>query len=149
MKGANPYLNFKGNTYEAFTWYRSVFGGDFVGVTRFRDLPGNPMGVAEADLDRIANIGLPLGNGTTLMATDTLDGWPDPTPGNNFYIHIAAENAEEADRIFAGLCDGGAVEMELQRTAWAEKYGSCRDRFGVQWMVDYTGDVHYEHPANS
>jgi PhnB protein len=147
MKGANPYLNFPGNTYEAFTFYRSVFGGDFIGVTRFGDLPGNPMGVPDKDLDKIANIGLPLGNGNMLMATDALDSWPEVRRGNNFYIHVEADSGEEAERIFSGLGEGGRVEMPLQRTEWAEQYGTLEDRFGVQWMVGYTGSVDYTHPA--
>ncbi|MGH7564057.1 MAG: hypothetical protein ACREK5_06510 [Gemmatimonadota bacterium] len=73
MKTANPYLNFNGNTEEAFTFYKSVFGGEFVAVIRFRDFGDNPMGVPEADLDKIAHIALPLGPNNMLMATDTLD----------------------------------------------------------------------------
>lgn len=147
MKAINPYLNFRGNTLEAFTFYKSVFGGDFVGVTRFRDFPDNPMGIPDKDLDRIANIGLPLGNGTTLMATDTLDSWPELKVGNNFYIHLSADSADEAVRIFDALSKDGMIEMPLRQTEWAEMFGTCRDTFGVQWMVDFTGSVRYDHPS--
>ena len=144
MKVANPYLNFPGNTEEAFEFYRSVFGGEFTNVTRFRDFGENTMGIAEKDLDGIANIGLPIGNGNILMATDTVEGFGKPLmPGNNFYVALETDTAEEAENIFGKLVDGGAVEMPLQQVQWAEKYGSLTDRFGVQWMVMYTGDVQF------
>ena len=144
MKVANPYLNFAGNTEEAFEFYRSIFGGEFTNVTRFRDMGGNDMGLADEELDGIANIGLPIGNGNVLMATDTVEAFGKPlNTGNNFYIALEADTAEEAETVFGKLADGGVVEMPLQQVAWAEKYGSLTDRFGVQWMVMYTGDVKF------
>ena len=137
MKSANPYLNFNGNTEEAFTFYRSVFGGELAAVLRFRDFGDNTMGIAEADLDKIAHIALPLGGGTVLMATDSLESWPTPFErGNNFYITLEPDSGEEADRLFTALANGGGVEMPLDRTEWAEKYGTCVDKFGVQWMIN-------------
>lgn len=142
MKSASPYLNFKGNTEEAFNFYKSVFGGEFLAVLRFRDFAGNAMGVREADLDRIAHIALPLGPHAMLMATDVVEGMPTGfTVGNNVYIHLEPETADEADRLFSALSGGGSVEMPLQQTPWAEKYGSLTDKFGVQWMVNYAGSV--------
>jgi PhnB protein len=144
MRVANPYLNFDGNTEEAFNFYRSVFGGELLGLLRFRDFADNAMGVPEQDLDRIAHVALPLGEGNILMGTDVVSSFPKPlNVGNNFYIHVEAESGDEADRLFAALAEGGQVEMELQGTEWAEKYGSCVDRFGVQWMVSHTGDVQF------
>ena len=143
MKTANPYLNFAGNTEEAFTFYRSVFGGEFLSVLRFRDFGDNPMGVPEHELDRIAHVALPLGEGNLLMGTDVLEGWPQLTVGNNLYVSLEAESGEEAERLFDGLSAGGRSEMPLQRTEWAEKYGTCTDRYGVQWMVMYTGSVQF------
>lgn len=144
MKSANPYLNFEGNTEEAFAFYRSVFGGDFLGVIRFRDFHGQAMGIAEADLDKIAHIALPLGPNNTLMGTDVLPSMPTKLQaGNNFYIMLQAESAAEAEQLFGALSAGGAVEMPLQQTEWAEQYGVCRDRFGIQWMIDYTGNVQF------
>lgn len=139
----NPYLNFPGNTEEAFNFYKSVFGGDFVSVTRFRDFGENGMGVPEDELDKIANIGLPLGKDTILMATDAVSGWQPFVAGNNFYIALDVDSAEEAERLFGALSEGGQTEMALQPTEWAEKYGSCVDRFGTRWMVMYTGDVRF------
>jgi PhnB protein len=144
MKMAHPYLNFPGNTEEAFTFYRSVFGGDFVAVLRFRDFPGNDMEVPDDELDRIAHIALPLGGDTMLMGTDVVSSMPvELTVGNNFYITIEPDSAEEAERLFDALSAGGRIEMPLQQTAWAEKHGSCADRYGVQWMLDYTGSVDF------
>ena len=143
MKAANPYLNFKGNTLEAFEFYRSVFGGEFQAVLRFRDFADNGMGVAEKDLDKIAHVALPLGSGL-LMGTDVVDGMPGNfTVGTNVYIALEPDSAEEADRLFNGLGAGGQVQMPLQATEWAEKYGSLVDRFGVQWMVSYAGSVKF------
>jgi PhnB protein len=144
MKAANPYLNFAGNTEEAFTFYRSVFGGEFAAVIRFRDFPDNSMGAPEADLDKIAHIALPLGPHNMLMATDALESFPGTfTPGNNFYITLEPESLEEAERLFEALSAEGRVEMPLQRTDWAESYGSFEDRFGTRWMVSYTGSVQF------
>lgn len=144
MKAANPYLNFKGNTEEAFNFYRSVFGGEFLGVVRFRDFADNSMGVAEADLDKIANIALPLGPHNVLMATDAVDSFPEEfVQGNNFSITLELDSEEEADRLFNALSSGGEVGMPLQQTEWAEKYGYCTDKFGVQWMLNYTGKVEF------
>jgi PhnB protein len=155
MKAANPYLNFNGNTEEAFEHYRSIVGGELLAVVRFRDFEpaegeATPemgkemqgMTVAAQDRDKIAHIALPLGDGNILMGTDALESMGKPlTVGNNFYIALEAESEEEADRLFDALADGGSVEMALQRTEWAEKYGSCVDKYGVQWMVSYTGEV--------
>jgi PhnB protein len=142
IRSADPYLNFPGNTEEAFHFYRSVFGGEFSGVVRFRDVGDNEMGVAEEELDRIAHISLPLGSGGTLMGTDVVGAWMDGfVVGTNSYIHLEVDGPSEAHGIFAALSEGGLVQMPLMRTEWAELYGSVRDRFGVQWMVSYTGSV--------
>jgi PhnB protein len=142
MKGANPYLNFPGNTEEAFNFYRQVLGGEFLGVLRYRDFGDNAMNVPEDELDKIAHIALPLGGENMLMATDTLKS-QSLTPGNNFYIHLETDGPEEARRVFDGMAEGGRVEMPLEKVEWAELYGMCADRFGVQWMISYTGDAHF------
>lgn len=144
MKVVNPYLNFHGNTGEAFTFYKSVFGGEFLQVLRFRDFPDNSMGVSEADLDKIAHIALPLGPHNILMGTDYVDSLPQAfNAGNNFSLTIESETGEEAEGIFEALSAGGEVEMPLGQTEWAEKYGICKDKFGVQWMVNYEGSVQF------
>lgn len=143
MQAVSPYLNFKGNTEEAFRLYRSVFGGDFAMLVRFKDF-GDAMGVPASDADRIAHISLPLGNGAMLMGTDVVGPRGDSlTVGNNFYVMLSPDSSEEAVRLFGGLAAGGRVEMPLQRTEWAEQYGSCVDKFGVQWMISYAGNVRF------
>jgi PhnB protein len=140
MKRVNPYLNFPGNTEEAFNFYRSVFGGELA-ITRFRDLEGNPMAVPDHELDRIANVELQIGAGSALMGTDVLESWSPVTFGNNSFILLETDSRDEAERLFGSLSDGGKLDMELQPTPWAELYGIASDRFGVQWMVMYTGSV--------
>jgi PhnB protein len=142
IRAVNPYLNFEGNTEEAFEFYRSVFGGEFAGLIRFRDFPGNPMGVPDEELDRIAHMALPLGEGNLLMGTDIICAWADDFKmGNHSHIHLDVASAGEAERLFGALGEGGHATMPLQRTEWAELYGNLVDRFGVQWMVSYTGSV--------
>lgn len=144
MKAVNPYLNFDGNAEEAFDFYRSVFGGEFIGVHRFREFSNSGMPVAEEDLDKIGHIALPLGPNTILMGSDILRSQGHRlTQGNSSYLTIEAESGPEADRLFNALSAGGEVEMPLGRTEWAERFGSCIDRYGVRWMVDYTGSVQF------
>lgn len=144
MQFVAPYLNFKGNAEEALEFYRSVFGGEYTGIMRFRDFGDDAMGVSEADRDKIAHVSLPLVEGVGLMASDVVGPQADAfNPGNNVYIYLEADSAEEADRLFSALSEGGTVEMPLQSTVWAEKYGSCVDRFRVQWRVSFTGNVQF------
>ena len=143
MKSVNPYLNFPGNTEEAFGFYKSVFGCGFAMVARFRDL-GPDSGVPEQALDKIMDISLPLGQDTMLMATDAMETMRQPlNAGNNCSISLETESANEAETLFGRLSDGGTIDMPLEKTEWAEKFGACTDRFGVQWMLNYTGDVQF------
>ena len=145
MKFVTQYLNFNGNAEEAFELYRSVFGGEFTGVLRFRDFGSDAgMDVPEADLDKIAHISMPLPGSVDLMASDVIGEQAAAfVAGTNVYIYLETDSADEADRLFTGLSEGGVAEMPLQPTAWAEKAGSCVDRFGIQWMITYTGDVEF------
>jgi PhnB protein len=136
MTAVNPYLNFNGNTEEAFNFYKSVFGGEFLAVMRFKDNPqcGD---ISEADKERIMHIALPIGNGNALMATDSLESLGQKlTVGNNFYIALSPESKEDAERLFNGLSKGGKIEMPLQDMFWGAYFGSFTDKFGVQWMVN-------------
>ena len=142
VQAVNPYLNFAGNTLQAFEFYRSVFGGDFPMVLRFRDFPDN-MGAPEAEGDKIAHIALPIGP-AMLMGTDVIgEHVASFKIGNNGYIVLQPDDAAEARRLFEGLSAGGRIEMPLQATEWAEQYGILADRFGVQWMVNYEGEVKF------
>jgi PhnB protein len=154
IRSANPYLNFPGNTEEAFNFYRSVFGGELTPIVRFRDLGENHMGIPEEQLDLVAHVSLPLGTGQMLMGTDVVGSQSGATSpeyanawqkgfvvGTNYYTLLEVESAAAAEQIFEALSSGGTEEMPLMATEWSEKYGSCRDRYGVQWMVSYTGNV--------
>lgn len=144
MQFMTVYLNFNGDAEEAFAFYRTVFGGEFDGMLRFRDFGEDAMGVPEADREKIAHVSLPLSGGVGLMGSDVAGEQADGfVAGNNVYIYLEAESAAEAERIFEGLSEGGTVEMPLQSTEWAEKYASLVDRFGVPWIVSFTGDVQF------
>ena len=137
MTAVNPYLNFMGNTEEAFTFYKSVFGGEFSALQRFKDTPEAEK-VSAADREKIMHISLPIGKGVTLMATDALESMGQKLEvGNNFSLSIDAESRAEADRLFDGLSKGGKVEMPMQKTFWGSYFGMIEDKFGIQWMVSY------------
>ena len=137
MAAINPYLNFNGNTEEAFNFYKSVFGGEFAALMRFKDNAECGQ-IAESDKERIMHVALPIGNGNVLMGTDSLESLGQKlTVGNNFYICLSPESKDEAERLFNGLAAGGKIEMPLQDMFWGAYYGSLADKFGVQWMVNY------------
>jgi PhnB protein len=137
MATVNPYLNFNGNTEEAFNFYKSVFGGEFITLQRFKDTPGCE-NVAESDRGKIMHIALPIGNGNILMATDALDSMGHSlTPGNNISLSLNVDSEEEASRLFNGLSAGGQVTMPLDKAFWGAYFGICTDKFGIQWMVNY------------
>lgn len=132
----NPYLNFAGNTEEAFNFYKSVLGGEFQMLQRFSDTPdGNKL--PEETRNMIMHIALPIG-GNVLMGTDAPESMGFKVNfGNNSYLCICPENREEADRVFNGLAAGGTVSMPLQDMFWGAYWGSLTDKFGVQWMINY------------
>jgi PhnB protein len=138
MASINPYLNFNGNTEEAFQFYKSVFGGEFSALMRFKDTPEADK-VAPGDRDKIMHVALPLGNGNVLMASDAPDSMGQKHKvGNNFYLYVEAGSKEEADMLFSRLSPAGKVEMPMQKTFWGAYFGMLADKFGVQWMVNYT-----------
>lgn len=146
MIGANFYLNFNGDTEEAFRFYQSVFGGELT-IVRFRDfkeMPGVDQ-LSEEDRNKIGHCSLPLYE-NILMGTDALESFGQSvTFGNNFHITVEPESADDARRLFSALSEGGEVEMELDGpTEWAELFGSCCDKFGVRWMINYTGSVEFK-----
>lgn len=139
MATMNPYLNFNGNTEEAFNFYKSVFGGEFAMVMRFKDEPNcGEAAIAEETKNKIMHIALPIGKGNILMATDALESMGQKLHiGNNFYISISAESKEEADKLYNGLSVGGKIEMAIADSSWGSYFGMFQDKFGVQWMVDF------------
>ncbi|SDL17445.1 VOC family protein [Siphonobacter aquaeclarae] len=133
----NSYLNFNGTTEEAFRFYQSVLGGEFLTLERFSDTPEADR-LRPEDRDKIMHISLPLGNGNILMGTDALESMGHPlTVGNNFYLSVQAESKEEAHRLFDGLSAGGIVKVPLGRASWGAYFGMFDDKFGIQWMVHH------------
>lgn len=138
MITVNIYLNFDGNTEAAFNFYKSVFGGEFLVIQRFKDVPGD-MPIPEADRNKIMHVSLPLTKDIVLMGTDTLESMGQKlNVGNNFSISIEAESKEEADRVFAKLSENGKIEMPMGDTFWGAYFGMATDKFGIQWMVNFT-----------
>ena len=138
MKSINPYLNFPGNTEEAFNFYKKVFGGDFAGgVFRFKDTPEAEK-MNAADKEKIMHVALPMGKSNMIMATDALESMGFKlTSGNNFYISIETESKEEADKLFKELSDGGKIEVKMADQFWGDYFGSLADKFGVRWMINF------------
>ncbi len=137
MPTFHPYLNFNGNTEEAFLFYKSVIGGEFTDVMRFKDTPESGKMPAGAQ-DKIMHIGLPLGKDIFLMGTDIVEGMPQATFGTNVSICISPDSEEQAHKFFDGLSAGGKVMMPLEKMFWGDLFGQLTDKFGVQWMVNYS-----------
>lgn len=135
----NPYLNFPGNTEEAFNFYKSVFGGEFSMVVRFKDSP-NSEHVAEEHKDKLMHIALPIGK-NVLMATDTVGemgmGYKQ---GNNSHISVHTESVEEAQTLFAGLSAGGNIMVPLAMAEWGDYWGWFTDKFGTSWMINFAAN---------
>ncbi|MBP1768461.1 MAG: binding 3-demethylubiquinone-9 3-methyltransferase domain protein, partial [Candidatus Aminicenantes bacterium] len=111
MTKLNTYLNFAGNTEEAFAFYKSVFGGEFSALVRFKDMPMEGVKIPKADEAGIMHIALPVGKSDVLMASDSLESLGQKLiQGNNVYLSIHPESKEEADRIFKALSSGGQIE---------------------------------------
>jgi PhnB protein len=133
----NPHINFNGNAEEAFTFYKSVFGGDFSRITRFKDLSSPEFQVADKEANKIMHIALPIGK-NILMANDVPEslGRVDENE-NRSKISISAESREEADKLFNGLSVGGQIEMPISDSPWGSYFGMFRDKYGIEWMVEF------------
>jgi PhnB protein len=138
MAQLNPYLHYNGNAEEAFTFYKSVFGGEFAAISRFKDLASDEFPVSEKEENKIIHIALPIGNGT-LMASDVPDVLGQVNENENrSKIYISAESKEEAEKLFNGLSIGGQVEFPIANSPWGTYFGMFRDKYGIEWMVDYS-----------
>lgn len=139
MATINSYITFNGNCEEAFNLYRSVFGGEFATISKFRDMPDDPKyPVSEEDKDKIMHVSLPISQENVLMGSDTGAEWGKQyKQGNNFSISINANSREEADTFFKALSQDGEVVMPMSDTFWESYFGMLTDRFGIQWMVSY------------
>lgn len=138
MAQINPHINFNGNAEEAFTFYKSVFGGEFTKVIRFKDLPSNPdFPIPASEANKLMHIALPIGQGF-LFANDILEmmGRVDENE-NRSKITITAESKEEAHKVFNGLSAGGQVEMPMDENPDGTYFAMFRDKFGIEWMVKF------------
>ncbi|SHM39274.1 VOC family protein [Flavobacterium xinjiangense] len=133
----NPHINFNGNTEEAFNFYKSVFGGEFAKIMRFKDLASTAFPLAENEANKIMHIALPIGK-NILMGNDVPKSMGAVNENENrSKIAISAENREEADKLFSGLSAGGNIEMPINDSPWGSYFGMFRDKFGIEWMVDF------------
>lgn len=138
MPQINPYIHFNGNTEEAFTFYQSVFGGDFAMVSRFKDLSMPGHSISEKEADKIMHIALPIGKSSVLMGSDTPEFLGRHNENENrSKISINAESKEEADKLFNGLSAGGKIEMPIGDSPWGSYFGMFRDKYGIEWMVNF------------
>lgn len=137
MASINPHINFNGNAEEAFNFYKSVFGGEFAKTIRFKELASAEFPVADHEAEKIMHIALPIGN-SVLMANDVPEilGRTNESE-NRSKIVISAESKEEADKLFNGLSVGGQVEMPISDSPWGSYFGMFRDKYGIEWMVDF------------
>jgi PhnB protein len=141
MATVSTYLNFPNNTEEAFLFYKSVFGTDFVGgkISRFGDIPPHPGApeLPEKDKNLVAHLALPILGGHLLMGSDAPPAMGfTVTQGNNVQISLAPDTRTETDRLFKALGEGGKVEMALQEMFWGDYFGTLTDRFGIKWMFN-------------
>ncbi|RFS20088.1 VOC family protein [Chitinophaga silvatica] len=139
MAFINPYIHFNGNAEEAFLFYKSVFGGEFEKMFRYKDLLGTEHPISENEANRIMHIALPIGTNNVLLGSDVLEimGHVNERDNRNT-ISISAESREEADKLFSGLSKGGGVEMPMADGPWGSYFGMFTDKFGIQWMVDFS-----------
>ncbi|WP_061266289.1 VOC family protein [Leptospira interrogans] len=134
----NSHINFNGNAEEAFTFYKSVFGGEFAKIIRFKDLASPEFPVAEKEENKIMHIALPIGKYNMLMANDVPEAMGRTNENENrSKIVISAESKEEADKLFNGLSAGGQIEMSIADSPWGSYFGMFRDKYGIEWMVDF------------
>ncbi|MGV3540104.1 MAG: VOC family protein [Rufibacter sp.] len=136
MLTIHPYVNFPGNTEEAFRFYQSVFGGEFKALIRFKDTPEAERMPEEAR-GKIMHISLPIGDSMLLMGTDALESMGHKlTMGNNFFLTITPTSHQEADEVYAKLSAGGKASLPMHESSWNSYFGMFTDKFGLQWMID-------------
>lgn len=138
MAQINPYIHFNGNAEEAFNFYKSVFGGDFAMLVRFKDMSFEGSIATDEEANKIMHIALPVGNHNILMGSDSPSALGTHNENETrSKISIGAESKEEADKLFNGLSAGGQIEMPIQDSPWGSYFGMFRDKFGIEWMVDF------------
>ena len=138
MAQLNPYLHFNGNAEEAFTFYKSVFGGEFASFVRFKDfaMPEHP--IDEKEDNKIMHVSLPISGTSILMGSDVPQFMGmDNENENRSKISIAVDSKDEADKLYNGLSAGGNVEMPIADSPWGAYFGMFRDKYGIEWMVNF------------
>jgi len=139
MATINPWINFNGNAEEAFTFYKSVFGGEFAKMVRFKDIASDEFPVAEKEENKIMHIALPIGNSTMLIANDVPEVLGRVNEHENrSKILVGTESKEEADRLFYGLSAGGEVEGSIGDSPWGSYAGMFRDKYGIEWIIEFS-----------
>lgn len=137
MVQINPHINFNGNAEEAFSFYQTVFGGEFTKIIRLKDLASPEFPVAEIDANKILHIALPIGK-NLLMANDVPESMGRINENENrSKIVVTASSKEEADKFFHGLSAGGQIEMPIDDSPWGSYFGMFRDKYGIEWMVEF------------
>ena len=138
MRAINPWINFNGNAEEAFTFYKSVFGGEFAKIVRFKDISSAEFPLPENEADKIMHIALPISKHNVLIANDIPEfmGRVDENE-NRSKIFVNAENREEADKLFNGLSAGGTIEGPIGDSPWGTYAGMFRDKYGIEWIVEF------------
>ena len=137
MATINPYLNFPGTSEEAFNFYKSVFGGEFSSLQRFKDTPEKDK-IPAHEQEKIMHISLPIGKENILMATDALASMGHTlTQGNNMHISVNTRSKQEANQLFNDLSAGGQVSVPLDKMFWGDYFGMLTDRFGIHWMINF------------
>lgn len=139
MAKVNPWINFNGNAEEAFTFYKSVFGGEFVKIIRFKDLTSEEFSIPENEGDKIMYISLPIGNNAVLIGNDVPEVMGKVNERENrSKILLNVDSKEEADRLFSGLSIGGEVEGSMGDSPWGSYAGMFRDKYGIEWIIEYS-----------
>ncbi len=137
MPGINIWINFNGNAEEAFTFYKSVFGGEFGKIVRFKDIANDEFPVPEHEAQKIMHITLPIGK-NMLIANDVPEVMGRVNESENrTKISVSAESKEEAEKIFNGLSAGGAIEMPIDESPWGSYAGMFRDKYGIEWIIEF------------
>jgi PhnB protein len=138
MRTINPWINFNGNAEEAFTFYKSVFGGKFTKLVRFKELSSAEHPIAENEANKIMHIALPIGKHNVLLANDVPSFMGRVNENENrSKIAVSAESREEADKIFNGLSAGGDIEGPIGDSPWGTYAGMFRDKFGIEWIIEF------------
>lgn len=140
MPNINPFIHFNGNTEEAFTFYKSIFGGEFINITRFKDLANAENLFSEKEANCIMHIALPIGNNSVLMGSDVPEMFGKVNENENrSKVYINADSKEEAENLYHALSEGGAIEVPFSESHPGSYFGMLRDKFGIEWMVNFSG----------